>query len=226
MEHEPSRLTENRPNDNSQDPYEVYNGQGFKKVSNGKTRGKKWMMTLGGTQYRSSDVQDVATVAPHSMGYVERFYASLDSLDHPGIDVTLAAYKHCILNPNEATPKPWRFELSRIFYSLPSQELQKGYIDCYALGYNEQNFWYSEVPRSFEQAFMFGQLERQWDEDIKGVIFRRMNGISEEGEVDGIRRFVQPGDLEDPDSPDFVPGGPFVPRHRMPVWERVRVQYY
>ncbi|KAK6530317.1 hypothetical protein TWF694_003677 [Orbilia ellipsospora] len=224
MYHLPSTATVNRPDYFLQDPQEGSYPGSFMKISHRRKRGKKWLLTLTGNRYHTPQ-QEVPTVPPHSMGYIDPFYATLGSLDHPGIDVTLAAYKHAIVGQNETTPKPWRFELTRIFQSIPTLELQKGYIECYTLGYNGQNFWYGQVPRSFEQAFMFGQLERQWDEDVQGVLFRRLNGISEEGEVDGVRKFLRPGEIEDPDIPELSPGGHFVPRHRMPVWERVRGQH-
>ncbi|EPS39435.1 hypothetical protein H072_6758 [Dactylellina haptotyla CBS 200.50] len=114
-------------------------------------------------------------------------------LNDDTIDPSLGEYKHCTLNPNPGTVKPWRDELERIFQDLPSHSSKEGYVEFYKRGYLGEPMFPLHAPRRFEQAFFFGILERMWDVDVEFGIFRQMHGISDEGEVNGVRQFLPQG---------------------------------
>ncbi|KAF3940390.1 hypothetical protein ABW19_dt0203031 [Dactylella cylindrospora] len=110
-------------------------------------------------------------------------------LDTEAIDITLRDLRFDTINPQPDTPKPWREELERIFNSLPSLAYQREYIKAYSLGYNGEPC--PTLPKVFEQAHAFGVIEKAWDVDVEGAVYRKEKGISDEGEIKGIKKFSQ-----------------------------------
>ncbi|KAF3931948.1 hypothetical protein ABW20_dc0101469 [Dactylellina cionopaga] len=160
-------------------------------VSNDEKKSRRWP-----GRFRNESLVPVPTgkvLPPPKPAFENIGQRTIRQLDDPGIDVTLSEHKHCILNPKVETPKPWRSELEAIFESLPSREFQQGYIDYYTLGYTGEQMPRVAPPRRYEQAYLFGVLERRWDIDVEYGIYRQCMGISDEGEINGARQFAEVG---------------------------------
>ncbi|KAK6337522.1 hypothetical protein TWF730_002919 [Orbilia blumenaviensis] len=103
-------------------------------------------------------------------------------------------YRHMVCNPKLDTPKPWRDGLMRQFDSIDSDSAKRSYIFYYSLGYNE-GVWPVDAIGIMEQAYLFGAMEKGWDTDIGNSLYRFYNGISDDGDLKGVRHYFH-GDLE------------------------------
>ncbi|EWC48865.1 hypothetical protein DRE_00170 [Drechslerella stenobrocha 248] len=117
-------------------------------------------------------------------------YMGQDVLEDFTIDVSLQLYRHTTANPTPLTRRPWRDDLQKIYESLPSEAAKKDFVEFYTVGYLGDSLP-PTAPRRYEQAFNFGLIERAWDIDIEHGLFRDQHGITEEGEVGGVRQFLK-----------------------------------